>query len=192
MTTSATSVASRHRDYLQVRNLLRTQTIVSRRQRLFTNFLVFSRLLPPMQMPFFRLSHLFADCELAPEFLAQSHRKSCRPALHSDKRNRRQTDKLQILSWNLAPRRDRTRECWQAISTTRDTLSAYKKVQALTQTEFSCDLPSPLRRTPQQRHFHAQFLVHANPRPLLALVLLVPQGLHQVGVRVALLLSSAT
>ena len=49
------------------------------------------------------ISHLFSDREPAPEFLDQSPRLSSGPALRSDQRNRRQTDKLQILSWNPGP-----------------------------------------------------------------------------------------
>ena len=43
------------------------------------------------------------DRQQAPEFLDQSPRRSCGPALRSDQRKRRQTDKLQILSWNPGP-----------------------------------------------------------------------------------------
>ena len=46
------------------------------------------------------ISHLFADCEPAPEFSGQSPRGSPGPSLKSDQYSRRQTDKLQILSWN--------------------------------------------------------------------------------------------
>ena len=51
------------------------------------------------------ISHLYADREQAPEFLEQSPRRSSGPALRSDQRNRRQTDKLQVLSWNPGPAR---------------------------------------------------------------------------------------
>ena len=44
-----------------------------------------------------------ADREPAPEFLEQSPRRSPGPALCSDQRSWRQTDKLQILSWNPGP-----------------------------------------------------------------------------------------
>ena len=50
-------------------------------------------------------SHLFDYSETAPEFLDQSRRRSPGPALHSDQRSRRKTDKLQILSWNPGPAR---------------------------------------------------------------------------------------
>ena len=46
------------------------------------------------------ISHLFADREPAPEFMEQSPRRFPGPALRSDQRSWRQTDKLQIFSWN--------------------------------------------------------------------------------------------
>ena len=48
------------------------------------------------------ISHLYNDCEPAPEFLDQSPRRSPGPAVQPDQRRRR-TDKLQILSWNPGP-----------------------------------------------------------------------------------------
>ena len=48
-------------------------------------------------------SHLYGDPEPAPEFLDQSPRRSGGPALRPDQRNWRQTDQLQILSWNPEP-----------------------------------------------------------------------------------------
>ena len=50
-------------------------------------------------------SHLYTDREPAHEFLEQSPRRCTGPALRPDQRNRRQTDKLQILSWNPGPAR---------------------------------------------------------------------------------------
>ena len=51
------------------------------------------------------VSNLHANREPAPEFLEQSHRRSPGPALRSDQRIRRLTDRLQLLSWN--PGRER-------------------------------------------------------------------------------------
>ena len=49
------------------------------------------------------ISHLYANRELAPEFLEQSPRRSLGLALRSDQRSWRLNDKLQSLSWNPGP-----------------------------------------------------------------------------------------
>ena len=51
------------------------------------------------------ISHFYADREPPHEFLEQSPLRSRGPALHSEWRSRRPTDKLQILSWNPGPAR---------------------------------------------------------------------------------------
>ena len=51
------------------------------------------------------ISHLYAHRELAPEFLDLSPRRSAGLAHPPDQRDWRQTDKLQILSWNPGPAR---------------------------------------------------------------------------------------
>ena len=51
------------------------------------------------------ISHPYSDREPASEFLDQSPLRSGGPALRSDQSNRRQTDKLQIFSWNPGPAR---------------------------------------------------------------------------------------
>ena len=120
------------------------------------------------------ISHLFADRGQAFEFLDQSIRRSPGPALHSDQRSRRQTDKLQILSWNPAPARGSDANLLASHWPLACDLHAGSLASSLT-------VPwrrAPLRRAPQQGHFHTRLLVHADPRSLLAQVLFVGRQGH--------------
>ena len=60
--------------------------------------------------------HLHADWESGPEFLEQLSRRSPGPALGSDQRSRRQSDKFHVLSWNLVLHVARIRVPWQLTS----------------------------------------------------------------------------
>ena len=76
------------------------------------------------------VSHLYANREPAPEFLEQSLRRSPGPALRSDQRSRRLTDRLQLLSWNVDLHEVRIRACWPRTSMGRGMWSTYRRVLA--------------------------------------------------------------
>ena len=146
----------------QVRNILRTQTIVSRQRRLFTYLLnsVASCLrcrwlaywLPPSRLPFLRVSHHFADCgSRLPSFWLSLIASLLAPLfILISAADVRQT-KLQKLPWNVAPRGDRTPSVLAShLNDPWHVVLRYKKVQALSLTapwrELSRDHP-PLYST---------------------------------------------
>ena len=124
----------------------------SNSKRLITPWLSCSSQPPPP--PDNACSTSDADCSLG---FAQ---RSTGPALRPDQRNRRLTEKLQILSWNPCPARGsdpstqatHLNGAWHVVRTRH---------------------PASLRCSPQQGHLCARRCVHADPGPLLALVLFV-------------------
>ena len=73
------------------------------------------------------VTHLFSEQEPAHEFLQQSPCRSPGPTLGSGQRSLRQTEKLQILSWNLVLHVAQINAPWPATSTDLGTSSVLKK-----------------------------------------------------------------
>ena len=111
------------------------------------------------------VSHLHADSESAPEFLEKLSRRSTGPALGSDQRRWRQSDKFQVLSWNAGPAHGKF------ASTDHGTQFVFKKVQVSSPAvQFPCgERPrrhqAQLRRSPQQGYFCARLNAHRAPDP---------------------------
>ena len=110
-------------------------------------------------------------------------RRSTGPAFRRDQRNRRQTDKLQILSWNPAPARGSDPSTlpthlsgpWRVVCVQRGCRRRHRQFPG---GELLRDHPAPWRCSPQQGHFCARLHVHADPGPLLARVLFVGRRGH--------------
>ena len=128
-------------------------------------------------------SHRYNDCEPAPEFLDRSPRPSPGFALQSDQRSQRPTDKMQIFSWNRGPARGSGASLLAShlngpVACDLPTRGVWFRHRQFPGGELPRGLPAPLRRAPQQGHFHARRFVHADPGPLLAQVPTVSRRGH--------------